>query len=301
MFEKLGVVTNTWTKRMESGDRFEDLARQFGDNGFKQMEVRDGHYLRNSEFGSLIQEIESAMEHYTDDQWKAICEGIRQDENVADRIAAGNSPLFHRVRKFVGQTEDLILSYANSHPWMSQPQDVEADNQRIIQAKKLAYLLCPRKARVRLVDLESTGEIIPPVAIANVKRYRSLLPNYPVVFAVENSRQSAIFTLELAVKGGALLTYDEANTCRPDGTTLNPPEAFWNIVKMQNLTSVHFKQKTAQGVLSQVGDGFIDFTAIAHRLKEGGYTGEMLLENTPTDQPLVDAIRSREYLLRCET
>ena len=42
---------------MESGDRFEDFAVEFGDNGFKHMEVRDRDYLRNSEFGSLIQEI----------------------------------------------------------------------------------------------------------------------------------------------------------------------------------------------------------------------------------------------------
>jgi len=80
-----------------------------------------------------------------------------------------------------------------------------------------------------------------------------------VVFAVENALQPATVTLDLAVQGGALLTYDEANTYRPDGTTLNVPEAFWNAVEMENLTSVHFKQKTADGVLSQVGDGFVDF------------------------------------------
>ena len=62
LFEKLGIVTNIWTKRMEGGDRFEDLARQFGDQGFKDMEVREGDYLRNSEFGSLIGEIEASME-----------------------------------------------------------------------------------------------------------------------------------------------------------------------------------------------------------------------------------------------
>ena len=33
---------------------------QFGDHGFKDMEVREGDYLRNSEFGGLIGEIETA-------------------------------------------------------------------------------------------------------------------------------------------------------------------------------------------------------------------------------------------------
>ena len=65
---------------------------------------------------------------------------------------------------------------------------------------------------------------------------------------------------------------------------------------MENLTSVHFKQKTADGVLSQVGDGYVDFEAIGRRLVAGDYKGDLLLENTPTDRPLEDAILSREYL-----
>jgi sugar phosphate isomerase/epimerase len=65
---------------------------------------------------------------------------------------------------------------------------------------------------------------------------------------------------------------------------------------MEDFTSVHFKQKTTDGVLSQVGDGFVDFAAIARRLKAGGYKGDLLLENRATDQPLEDAIRSRTYL-----
>jgi hypothetical protein len=85
MFEKLGVVTNVWAERLVRGDRFEDLARQFGDNGFKHMEVRDGDYLRNSAFGSLIQEIESAMESCTDDQWKGICETMWRDGEGANQ------------------------------------------------------------------------------------------------------------------------------------------------------------------------------------------------------------------------
>ncbi|MCZ6681215.1 MAG: hypothetical protein O7E52_28690 [Candidatus Poribacteria bacterium] len=297
MFEKLGIVTNIWTQCMEGGAQFEALARQFGAHGFKDMEVREGDYLRNAEFGRLIQEIETAIAHYTDDQWKTLCETIWQGENWDGQIEAEDRAVFDRVSGFVGEMNDLTLSYAMAHPWLSPPEDVEADSQRIILAKKLAYLLCPHGARLRLVDAVSDGEIDPHIAIANVKRHRSLLPGYPMVFAVENARQSATFTLELAVQGGALLTYDEANIYRADGTTLNAPEAFWTAVKMENLTSVHFKQKTADGVLSQVGDGFVDFAAIEHRLKAGNYQGDLLLENTPTDGPLEDAIRSREYLL----
>ena len=42
MFDKLGVVTNIWAKRMEDGDQFQELAVQFGQDGFQHLEVRDG-------------------------------------------------------------------------------------------------------------------------------------------------------------------------------------------------------------------------------------------------------------------
>ena len=184
-----------------------------------------------------------------------------------------------------------------SHPWLSLPVDSETDTQHIIKAKKLAYLLCPQRPRLRLVDLDTEGDIDEPAAIANLKRYAALLPDYPMIFAVENARQSATFTLKLAVAGEAKLTYDETNTYRADGTPLNDPDEFWATVKMADLTSVHFKQKTEDGVLSEVGDGYVDFRAIAGHLKTRGYTGDLLLENTPTSHCLRDAIQSRRYLL----
>ena len=300
MFEKLGIVTNIWSKRMGNGDRFEDLVVQFGENGFKDMEVRDGDYFRNSAFGEMVQEIETAMESYSDGEWKQICEKVWQDENECEFIKPEHQSLVARVGEFAKKAAALTLSYAIAHAWLSRPADLEADNKRIITAKKNSYLLCPHKARLRLVDLGSESEIDPHIAVGNVKRYRSLLPNYPIVFAVENARQPADFTLNLAMGGGALLTYDEANVYQADGSTLNEPETFWEAVTLENITTVHFKQKTEDGVLSQVGDGFVDFGAIAHRLKVGGYKGDLLLENIATDQPLADAIKSREYLLKVE-
>jgi sugar phosphate isomerase/epimerase len=118
-----------------------------------------------------------------------------------------------------------------------------------------------------------------------------------MIFAVENARQTATLTLTLAVAGSAKLTYDETNTYRADGTTVNSPDEFWSAVKMTDLTSVHFKQKTEEGVLSEVCDGFVNFRAIAEHLKTRHYTGDLLLENTPTAHSLQDALRSREYLL----
>lgn len=302
MFERLGIVTNIWAKEIENGARFDDLMVEFGANGFKDMEVREGDYLCNSEFGDLIQKLEEAMLDFTNVEFKNICDAI-WDSTAANESSDLNktkhADLFIETADFVRKAAGLTLSYAMSHPWLSTPVDSETDTQKIVIAKKLAYLLCPSRARLRLVDLDTEGEIDENAAIANLKRYASLLPDYPMIFAVENARQSATLTLKLAVAGGVKLTYDETNTYRADGTTLNPPEEFWGNVKMDDLTSVHFKQKTEAGVLSEVGDGYVDFKAIKQRLQSGNYIGDLLLENAPTTHSLVDALKSRDYLLGC--
>lgn len=302
MFERLGIVTNIWAKEMESGARFDDLMVEFGANGFRDMEVREGDYLRNSEFGNLIQKLEAAMLDYTDAEFKALCDAVRDSTAANDGFDIDKTKhpaLFKEIADFARKAAGLTLSYAMSHPWLSKLTNSEADTQKIVIAKKLVYMLCPSRARLRLVDLDTEGEIDENVAIANLKRYASLLPEYPMIFAVENARQSATLTLKLAVTGGAKLTYDETNTYRADGTTLNPPEEFWGNVKMEDLTSVHFKQKTEAGVLSEVGDGYVDFKAIKQHLLSGNYTGDLLLENAPTTHSLADALNSREYLLDC--
>ena len=295
MFEKLGIVTNIWAEEIANGARFDDLMVEFGTNGFKDMEVREGDYLRNSEFGQLIQELEVAMSVYTDAEFGSICDAVWTEQPYESKHPA----LFKEIAAFTEKASGLTLSYAMSHPWLSPPVDNEADTQQIIKAKKLAYLLCPERPRLRLVDLDTEGDIDASAAIANLKHYAALLPEYPMIFAVENARQTATLTLKLAVAGGAKLTYDETNTYRADGTPLNSPAEFWRAVEMTDLTSVHFKQKTAAGVLSEVGDGYVNFRAIAEHLKTRHYTGDLLLENTPTAHSLQDALRSREYLLSC--
>jgi sugar phosphate isomerase/epimerase len=295
MFEKLGIVTNIWSEEIENGARFDDLMVEFGANGFEDMEVREGDYLRNSEFGALIQQLESAMLEYTDSEFRTICDAAWRGQAHETK----HPSLFEAIASFAEKASGLILSYAMSHPWLSAPNDKETDTQQIVSAKKLAYLLCPARPRLRLVDLDSEGDIDEAAAIANLKHYSALLPDYPMIFAVENARQTATLTLKLAVAGGAKLTYDETNTYRADGTTVNPPDEFWGAVKMTDLTSVHFKQKTEAGVLSEVDDGFVDFRAIAEHLKTRHYTGDLLLENTPTAHSLQDALRSREYLFSC--
>lgn len=299
MFDKLGVVTNIWAKRMEDGDQFQELAVQFGQDGFQHLEVRDGDYLRNSEFGNLIQEIETAIGAYTADQWKDICQAVWNHKDWEILVKDTHKPLFSQVNEFVKRVSDLTLSYAISHSWLGLPSNLEADNNQIRRAKQFAYLLCPHQARLRLVDLESPVEHDPEIAAANLLRYQSLLPSYSIVFAVENAKQPAIQILDLIKASSLLLTYDEANVYQSDGTTIENLETFWQAVEVEDLTSVHFKQKNSQGILNQVKDGFIDFRAILHRLSQGGYTGDLLLENAPSNQPLEDAIKSREYLQRC--
>lgn len=301
MFERLGIVTNIWAKEMENGACFGDLMVEFGEKGFRDMEVREGEYLRNSEFGFLITTLEDAMLEYSDSEFKSICDAVWNGTTLEGSFLndTEHPKLFEEIVGFAQKASGLTLSYAMSHPWLSAPNDIQVDTQRIVVAKKLAYLLCPVRARLRLVDLDTEGEIDENVPIDNLIRYNTILSEYPMIFAVENARQSATLTLRLAVAGGAKLTYDEANTYLTDGTTINLPEEFWKEVKMHDLTSVHFKQKTESGVLSEVRDGYVDFRVIAKRLQSQDYSGDLLLENAPTTQSLTDAINSREFLLGC--
>ena len=297
MFEKLGIVTNIWAKRLEAGDSFEDLTGRFHENGFNHMEVRDGPYLRNTEFGRFLDTIEAAMQRYSDPQWKMICDNKEQLRSSTSLFNPEDQALFFRIEDFAAQTADVTFSYAMEHPWMNPPENMESDNAKIIQAKKLAYLLCPTTARLRFVDTRFAGPVDDAAAIANLKRYRSLLKDFPVILCIEHSKVSATRTLELVKQGGVLLAYDEANIYDVDGSTLNSPGEFWSMAKTDDFASVHIKQKTESGVLPGIEDGFVDFKTMLQYLKKGGYTEDLLFENAPSDQPLQNAIQSREYLL----
>jgi len=122
-----------------------------------------------------------------------------------------------------------------------------------------------------------------------------------MVFAVEHGRQSATWTLDLAIQSGCPLIYDQANTFRSDGTASNEPEDFWGTVRNEDLASVHIKQRTTDGFSTQIAAGFVDFKSISKHLMRLGYKGDLLIENTATDRPLEDALVSREYLLKCES
>ncbi len=296
MFEKIGIVTNIWTKRLEAGDRFEDLVGIFCENGFKHMELRDSDEFRVNEFGQFLQAVETAMAGYTDAQWKAICDGRDRLKTSDGRYDAKDRKLFHRVADFADLTKDIVFTYAIPHAWMTTPDAIAADDRRVIRAKKLAYLLCPTDARLRFVDPEFDGPVAEAETIANLKRYNDLLHDFPMVLCVENALLPATLTLDLALKGGVLLAYDEANTYAGDGDPLNPPAQFWDAVSIETLACVHIKQKTADGITTEIRGGYVDFKTILKRLKDGGYTGDLLFENAPSDRPLEDANRSREYI-----
>ncbi|MFH1490795.1 MAG: hypothetical protein ABII06_17965 [Pseudomonadota bacterium] len=300
MFDKLGVVTNCWAKVLERGARFEGLMARFAEKGFRHQEIRDGGYLRHSEFGRFIEDIEGAISHYSDGVWKEICEKDRLGKGLGRLLKGEDRHLLDRMIDFSRVAKGLILSYAFACPWLTRPENMEADNERIRQAIKLSYLFSPERARLRFVALDPVDEVRPEIAISNLKRYRSLLPDYPMIYALENSHQSATLTLQLALKGGVSLTYDEANIYRPEGIILNEPEEFWSAVKCADLVSIHLKQKGPEGVFPRLGEGLVDFQAMFRRLRAMGYTGDFLFENRPTDDPLEDALQSRAFILSCE-
>ena len=297
MLEKLGVVSNTWEKRLAAGDRFEDLTVEFCRNGFKHIEIRDGDYLRSTEMGRFFEKIESAMDRFSDAQWKTLCDNRNQPGAFDHRFDARDMDLFHSIASFAKETAEAKFSYAMSHPWESRVDSIDADNRIITRALKLACLICPGSPRLRLVDTRFKGPVDQETAVSNLNRYRGLADHYCVEFCIENALLPATATLELARKGKARFVYDEANTYATDGTTLNPPGDFWNALDVGLLTSVHIKQKTAAGVSSVIGDGYVDFRKILGRLEKANYPGDLLIENAPSENPLEDAIRSRQTLL----
>ena len=73
MFVKLGIVTNCLAKRLADKDSFEKLIGDFARNGFMHIEIRDGSYLRQSDFGATLQELETVMQHYNNTEWQKLC------------------------------------------------------------------------------------------------------------------------------------------------------------------------------------------------------------------------------------
>jgi sugar phosphate isomerase/epimerase len=292
----LGIVSNCWEEVLANGERFEDLTDRFCREGFKEIEIRDGEYLRGVSFGRFIDDIEKTMANYDLSRWRAVCDRIHRGEDWRGVVSDGDYSIVEEVDGFIRRTAGVVYSYAMTFPWLSRPADIAVDEYQITTAVKLAYLLNPSRPRLRLVSLEPVEDIDSDAAVLNLKRYKALMLESSVALTVENALHPAPLFLKLARDGGAGLAYDEANCYLTDGTELNNPEEFWRSVRIEDLASVHLKQKSIQGTLTRLGEGYVDLYAVMDRLRKGGYAGDLLLENTATDDPLADAIASRTYM-----
>ena len=300
MFERLGIITNCWEIALDNGERFEELVTRFSRQGFVEIEIRDGDYLRRSTFGRFIADIEKAMAHYDPAVWRTICDRLHRNEDWQRFIQKEDRAVMDETAAFITETTDAVYSYAMSFQWLAAPLDVSANDRQITNAVKLAYLLNPLHTRLRLVSLDPVDRIDADSAVSNLKRYKTLVPDCPVTLVVENVLYPAPDILDLARRADVLLAYDEANNYLNDGSALNTPEELWNAVTIEDLASVHLKQKTDRGVSLHLEDGFVDLCAIVGRLRAENYNRDLLLENAPSEDPLEDAIQSRNYLLeRC--
>jgi hypothetical protein len=295
--EKLGVVSTIWAKCLSAGDQLEDLALCFGKAGFSHIEIRDGDYLRNSDFGFFLRDVEKVSEHYSAAAWKGVCEALSSGDNPAAAIRPADRPFFKRIRRFKEKTVGITFTYALQHPWLSRPDDKGAHDRQIITAKKIAFLFSSTCARMRLVDLCSPEPIDTSAAAANLDRYHSLASELPIIHAVENSNQSAYLTLKIAAEAGFFMVYDEANLFLLGDRILEPPERFWESLDSRSLVSIHLKQKSAEEVLPALGPGRVELSCILSRLRKISFTGDLLLENAASENPLQEAEKSRDYLL----
>jgi hypothetical protein len=301
MFDKLGIVTNCLAKCLAHNDSFEKLIGEFVRNGFMHIEIRDGDYLRESAFGELLGEMETAMSYYNDTDWQRLCVGLHKNQvHEIQGLRSRDRGLINRLGRFLQTSPGMVLSYALAHPWTSRPENASNDDRGIIRAKRLAYLFSPTHARLRLVDLNVKEAFQKKDAIANLRRYQSLMTACPVTLAVENSSLPPHIILDLAVQSNVRLAYDEANNYYQNGTTLGDTEVFWERLKAHQLISIHLKQKNQNGVCASLGDGFVDLPVLFKRLLDRSYDGDWLLEYRATHQPLKDAIRSREFLSTCQ-
>jgi len=298
MFDKLGIVTNCLARRLAHNDGFENLIEAFVQHGFMHIEIRDGDYLRNSDFGKVLEGLETALQHYSDREWQGLCVAIHDGKShQVPGLQAREQWSINTIDRLLKQNPDIVLSYAMAHPWTRPPENRTEDDRCIIQAKKIAYLLSPAKARLRLVDMNAKTPLDNNAAVFNLQRYRDLAPECPLALAVENSALPAHEILDLADQSDVHLAYDEANIFYPDGTPMGDPERFWERVTAHRLISVHLKQINHHGVLASLGEGFVDLPRLVNRLSELPHEGDWLLEYQATDQPIQDAIHSREILL----
>ncbi len=298
MLERLGIITNCWEMVLDNGQRFEDLVTRFCRQGFKEIEIRDGDYLRRSPFGRFIADLENKMSGYDPVVWRNLCDQLHRDGDWQRFVRDEDRAVMEKAAEFIEQSKGAVYSYAMSFQWLTRSEEGAGENQRVAAAMKLAYLLNPFQSRLRLVSLEPVDGIDPDIALSNLKHYKTLVPDLPVTLAVENALYAVPQILALARGGGVLLAYDEANNYSNDGSVLNTPEEFWQAVRIDDLASVHLKQKTGQGVSTRLEDGFVDLHAIIDRLRAAGYRGDLLLENAPSEDPLGDATHSRDYLMR---
>lgn len=298
MFDKLGIVTNCLARRLANNDRFEKLIEAFVENGFMHIEIRDGDYLRDSDFGEILQGLETAMPQVSDLEWQHLCKTVHNyNSNQVPDLGTREIWSINGIERLLQLSPEIVLSYAIAHPWMHPPAYRTDDDLYIIRAKKIAYLLSPTKARLRLVDLEGESSLDKDAAVSNLQHYDSLLPECPVALAVENTTLASHEILNLAVQANVHLAYDEANTFYPDGTALGGTDLFWERVAAHRLVSVHLKQKNHRGVRASLGEGFVDLPQLINHLSNLLYEGDWLLEYRATDQPVQDAIRSRNILL----
>ncbi|KAJ9446360.1 hypothetical protein DIPPA_54342 [Diplonema papillatum] len=308
MLRRLGYVSNILAARMQTGEPMERLFKQFSDKGFKEVEIRDGEYLRSSAFGNFLGQLEELSRTYSTAEWRELALLVHTDadpflntllgEQQRDYLAAAK-----QYAQLV-RLEGLTVTYAVAYPWLERsqndPNSANRDREWVATCKKIAFMLNPAGARLRFVDPDYDGEVDTDRATEILKDLRANCNGLPVLLAVENAKIPATTTFDLCSHAGVKLTYDAANTYATSGQALNTDDEIW--AKLQSnidvVTSVHFKQMTAAGILpSLVEPGFVDLWRMLTELRSLSFSGDLLLENAPSDDPLKEAIASREHLI----
>ena len=135
------------------------------------------------------------------------------------------------IDRILKRYPEIVLSYAIAHPWTRSPEDRTDDDRCIIRAKKIAYLLSPASARLRLVDmnvgtpLDRKGSRVQSAALSRPDnpharwRWQSKTARcQPMSFSTWRSGVTFIWHMM------------RANVFYPDGAPMGNPEEFWDQV-----------------------------------------------------------------------
>ena len=265
-----GVVSNCWKLQLDAGESLEQLIDQARANGFRAVELRQGAL---GDFDSFLDHSSFAPDSFS---------------RLAERFS------------------DLALNLAVSLPIFG-PVSIDA-NDAFQRALKASIALSGGQApHLRLVDTTTRtprldDEVIQRSAISLATMTRQLI-DHGGDLAVEHAYQDWIVFESVFRQARRLLGNDTHRLrCCFDPCNLlltEPVDQVHEIVKAirpEDVSMIHLKQRRQGMILSEVGQGDLDWGQLLATLETNQHAGPWLFEIAPSRHVWECLERSIQYL-----